>query len=60
MDGVIFAYGRHRSVYLPQVWEQLPKPAEFLFHLKEKAGLPGNFWAPGVKLSRFTVAKWHE
>jgi AmmeMemoRadiSam system protein B/AmmeMemoRadiSam system protein A len=60
VDGVLFEYGRHRSVYLPQVWEQLPKPAEFLFHLKEKAGLPGNFWAPGVKLSRFTVAKWHE
>jgi AMMECR1 domain-containing protein len=42
------------------VWEQLPKPAEFLFHLKEKAGLPGTFWAPGVQLARFTVAKWHE
>jgi hypothetical protein len=59
-DGVVFEYGRHRSVYLPQVWEQLPKPAEFLFHLKEKAGLPGSFWAPGVRLSRFTVSKWHE
>ncbi len=60
VDGVIFEYGRHRSVYLPQVWEQLPTPAEFLFHLKEKAGLPGSFWAPGVRLLRFTVSKWHE
>lgn len=60
VDGVILEYGRHRSVYLPQVWEQLPKPAEFLFHLKEKAGLSGTFWAPGVRLSRFTVSKWTE
>ncbi|MHB8838637.1 MAG: AmmeMemoRadiSam system protein B [Gemmatimonadaceae bacterium] len=60
VDGVVFEYGRHRSVYLPQVWEQLPKPAEFLANLKEKAGLPGSFWAPGVTLSRFTVAKWRE
>lgn len=60
LDGVVFEYGRHRSVYLPQVWEQLPKPAEFLFHLKEKAGLPGSFWAPGVRLARFTVTKWQE
>ncbi len=60
VDGVVFEYGRHRSVYLPQVWEQLPTPSEFLFHLKEKAGLPGKFWAPGVRLSRFTVAKWEE
>ena len=60
VDGIVFEYGRYRSVFLPQVWEQLPKPAVFLAHLKEKAGLPGNFWAPGVQLSRFTVSKWQE
>ncbi len=60
VDGIVFTYGRYRSVYLPQVWEQLPEPAEFLFHLKEKAGLPGDFWAEGVRLWRFTVSKWHE
>ncbi|MBM3908213.1 MAG: AmmeMemoRadiSam system protein B [Gemmatimonadetes bacterium] len=60
VDGIVFAYGRYRSVYLPQVWEQLSKPAEFLANLKEKAGLPATFWATGVQLSRFTVSKWHE
>lgn len=60
VDGVVFAYGQHRSVYLPQVWDQLPSPAEFLFHLREKAGLPGDFWAEGVRLWRFTVREWHE
>lgn len=60
VDGVVFEYGHHRSTFLPQVWEQLPKPAEFLAQLKRKAGLPGNFWAGGVRLQRYTVLKWTE
>jgi hypothetical protein len=42
------------------VWEQLPDPAGFLAHLKRKAGLPMDFWAEGVRLSRYTVSKWKE
>jgi uncharacterized protein len=42
------------------VWEELPDPAEFMMHLKHKAGLPPDFWDPGVKLARYTVAKWTE
>ncbi len=54
-------YGRpYRSTYLPQVWEHFPQPRQFLASLKNKAGLPGNFWAEGVKLSRYTVSKWRE
>lgn len=60
VDGVVFEYRHHRSAFLPQVWEQLPKPAAFLAHLKRKAGLSLNFWAEGVRLSRFTVSKWKE
>lgn len=60
VDGIVFEYGRNRSTFLPQVWEQLPNPAEFLAQLKRKAGLPGNFWAEGVKLQRYTVLKWTE
>ncbi len=60
VDGVVFEYANHHGVFLPQVWEQLPKPAAFMTHLKHKAGLPGNFWAEGVRLSRFTVSKWKE
>lgn len=59
-DGVIFEYGRYRSTFLPQVWAQLQQPQVFLAHLKQKAGLPDNFWAEGVKLSRYTVTKWSE
>jgi len=60
IDGIIFEVGERRSTFLPQVWEQLPDPREFLAHLKHKAGLPPEFWDPGVKLWRYTVTKWAE
>jgi hypothetical protein len=60
VDGVILEYGHYRSTFLPQVWEQLPDPAEFLAHLKRKAGLSMDFWAEQVRLSRYTVSKWKE
>lgn len=60
VDGLIFEYAQHRSTFLPQVWEQLPEPLEFLAHLKRKAGLPQDFWAADVRLSRYTVSKWKE
>ncbi len=60
VDGVVFEFGRYRSTFLPQVWEQLPEPAEFMAHLKHKAGLYPDFWDKGVKLSRYTVSKWKE
>lgn len=58
--GVVFEFGRHRSTFLPQVWEQLPSVVEFMAHLKYKAGLSANFWAEEVKLSCYTVSKWKE
>jgi len=60
IDGVIFEYLGYRSTYLPQVWDHFSQPRQFLASLKNKAGLPGDFWAEGVKLSRYTVAKWKE
>lgn len=60
VDGVILEYGPYRSTFLPQVWEQLPEPDRFLAHLKMKAGLPWDFWAPQIRLARYTVQKWKE
>ena len=60
VDGVVLEYGAHRGTFLPQVWEQLPMPKDFMAHLKSKAGLPANFWADGVRLQRYTVEKWKE
>ena len=60
VDGVIFQSGHHHSTFLPQVWEDYKEPAEFLAHLKYKAGLPPDFWDAEVRLSRYTVSKWRE
>ncbi len=60
VDGVILEMGSYRSTFLPQVWEQLPDPWDFLAHLKHKAGLPEDFWSPDVRLQRYTVRKWVE
>ncbi len=60
IDGVILAHGNKRGTFLPQVWEQLPDPRSFFAHLKQKAGLPADFWAEDVCLSRYTVTKWAE
>ncbi|NMM14608.1 MAG: AmmeMemoRadiSam system protein A [Rhodoferax sp.] len=60
IDGVVLEFGRYRSTFLPQVWEQLPSAPEFIAHLKYKAGLPPDFWAEGMRLQRYTVRKWKE
>jgi uncharacterized protein len=60
VDGIIFEYGHYRSTFLPQVWESLAQPRDFLAMLRRKAGLPDDFWEQGVKLSRYTVTKWSE
>ena len=60
VDGVIFTAGHRRSTFLPQVWEQLPEPRLFMAHLKQKAGLPPNWWSSEVELQRYEVQKWKE
>ena len=59
-DGVIFEFSRYRSTFLPQVWEQLPEPEQFMVHLKRKAGLPEDFWHEQVRLARYSVRKYSE
>jgi len=58
--GLVLEYGRHRSTFLPQVWEQLPDARDFLRHLKAKAGLPPDFWSEGIRVSCYAVEKWSE
>lgn len=60
VDGVIFTAGQHRATFLPQVWEELPEPYEFMAHLKRKAGLPANYWGKDIRLERYSVKKWKE
>ncbi|UCF40943.1 MAG: AmmeMemoRadiSam system protein A [Gemmatimonadota bacterium] len=57
VDGLILEDGGRRGLFLPQVWEQLPDPVDFVTHLKRKAGLPDDYWSPGMRCWRFVVEK---
>ena len=61
VDGVIVECGpQHRATFLPQVWEDLPHPDEFLLHLWLKAGLPPGVWHDGTSMQTYTVRAWRE
>lgn len=60
VDGVILSHDGRRATFLPQVWETLPDPARFLAQLKQKAGLPPDFWDERIQLARYEVQKWKE
>jgi hypothetical protein len=55
MDGLVLRDGHHRGTFLPAVWESLPQPADFLGHLKQKAGLPGDYWSDTLEIGRYTT-----
>jgi AmmeMemoRadiSam system protein A len=61
IDGIILELGGDaHATFLPQVWDSLPAPRDFLAQLKHKAGLPSDFWSPDLRLQRYTVTKWTE
>ena len=57
-DGLILEEGYNKGTFLPSVWESLPDPREFLHHLKQKAGLPANYWSETIKAKRYTVEEF--
>lgn len=60
-EGLIISYGGKSAVFLPQVWEQLPKKEDFLSHLCAKAGLPPDFWETGkLDVMTFKVESFEE
>ena len=44
IDGIILRDGISRATFLPQVWEKLPDPDEFLTHLCLKMGSSPELW----------------
>jgi AmmeMemoRadiSam system protein A len=42
--GLLIKSGFYQATFLPQVWEDLPNPEEFLNHLCQKAGLKSDHW----------------
>jgi AmmeMemoRadiSam system protein A len=55
VDGLVLELGARRSTLLPDMWEQLPDLGKFLAVLKQKAGLPRDFFSPSLRLSRYTT-----
>lgn len=61
VDGVIFGYGSYQSTFLPQVWDQLPNPEDFLGHLAMKAGLQREGWKnDGVEIATYQAQHFDE
>ena len=54
-DGLILQDGDRRGLFLPSVWERVPKPAEFVRQLKSKADLTPDYWSDTLRASRFTA-----
>ncbi|KAA8817683.1 AmmeMemoRadiSam system protein B [Bifidobacterium callitrichos] len=62
-DGLILADGRgRRATFLPQVWEQLPDPHDFVSHLLAKAGItPSLDWDHSeIECERYGVTAYAE
>lgn len=61
VDGVVIERGWNRATFLPQVWEKLSDPHEFLQHLCLKAYLPANaYHHPGLDVYTYQVEKFEE
>ena len=54
--GILLKNDRRQATFLPQVWEELTDPEEFLSHLSLKAGLGSNGWQDdSTKFYEYTV-----
>ena len=60
VDGVILADGQRRGTFLPDVWETLPQPVDFLKRLKGKAGFSADYWSETLKAWRYTTESFSE
>ena len=54
-DGLILQDGDRRSLFLPSVWERVPRPAHFLRQLKRKAGLPADHRSDSLRVFRYSA-----
>lgn len=61
VDGVILRDGMRRATFLPQVWEKLPDPADFLDNLCYKMGASPNLWRQKhIQALVYQVEEFHE
>lgn len=61
MDGVTLMDGLRRATFLPQVWEKIDSPDEFLDHLCAKMGASPDTWKRRVlRVQTYQVEEFHD
>lgn len=61
IDGVILRDGWRRATFLPQVWEKIPDPEEFLANLCYKMGAAPDLWKrKKLEVLTYQVEEFHE
>jgi len=61
IDGVVLRDGPRRATFLPQVWEKLPDPADFLANLCYKMGAETHRWREKhLDVLVYQVEEFHE
>jgi len=61
VDGVILRDAFHRATFLPQVWEKIPDPAEFMNNLCYKMGVRHDLWrSEHFEVLIYQVEEFHE
>lgn len=61
IDGVILRDGAQRATFLPQVWQNLPDPEEFLNHLCQKMSAAPDLWRNKIlNVSVYQVEEFRE
>jgi AmmeMemoRadiSam system protein A len=61
VDGVTIFDGWRRATFLPQVWEKLPDPIEFLDHLCYKMGAAPDLWrSQKLRVQTYQVEEFHD
>ena len=61
VDGVILKSDFRRATFLPQVWEKIPDPEDFLDNLCAKMGAKSNLWRnTKLEVYVYQVEEFHE
>ena len=59
-DGLVIVAGGRRVTFLPEVWEMLPDPRQFLVALKAKCGLADDYWSERLEFQCYRTTSYAE
>ena len=61
IDGVVLRHGGQRATFLPQVWQTVPEPEQFLSLLCQKLGAAPDAWRRShLDVETYQVDEFHE